>query len=106
MRVCRKGAHAWCRRSTLIKHQHAKRAQRRDMPGNVSIGRILRDLPVMPAAQPKIDCRLSGPWCGEAQSVSSSGGGVMREFLTYMGEALGLALALSTIFLIFIALGA
>jgi hypothetical protein len=30
----------------------------------------------------------------------------MREFLTYMGEALGFALALGTIFLIFIALGA
>ena len=30
----------------------------------------------------------------------------MREFLPYMGEALGFALALGTIFLIFIALGA
>jgi len=31
---------------------------------------------------------------------------MMREFLIYMGEALGFALALGTIFLIFIALGA
>jgi hypothetical protein len=30
----------------------------------------------------------------------------MREFLTYMGEALGFALALGTIFLVFVALGA
>jgi len=31
---------------------------------------------------------------------------MMREFFIYMGEALGFALAIGTIFLVFVALGA